>query len=70
MSLLRYIFGSGRSVPQGACVNIDHTVRTFTVTIRSINYVGPEAVKAQLQKKWEVVGTPEVVSETHVAQGR
>lgn len=47
-----------RPIISGSTVVVDHQVQVFTVVIRSLAGVGVEALKDQLQKKWEIVGTP------------
>ena len=51
----KYIYRDGTTVPQGVCMVPDHWNQTFVITIRSMRHLSTEAVKEQLQKKWEVV---------------
>lgn len=50
----------GTPVPHGHCVEVDHTLTTFTVVVRSMNKVGPQTIKDLIQKKFEVVEVKQI----------
>ncbi len=50
----------GGKLEDGQTVTVDHTVTSFTVTIRTMGSISAQDVKDQLQKKWEV---------THIEEG-
>jgi hypothetical protein len=50
-----WIYCNGDKVHQGACVQVDHTLQTFTVVIRSTQTNIAERVKQAIQEKFEVV---------------
>jgi len=56
----------GSAVEDGQCVLVDHSIVTFSVSIRSINNVGPDDIRDQLQKKWEVTDIKETAAEVFV----
>jgi hypothetical protein len=39
----------------GRTVQVDHTVTTFVVTVRSLSNVGTDSIKNLIEKKFEVV---------------
>lgn len=45
----------GTPVPRNYCVQVDHTLTTFVVVVRSMNKVGPDTIKDLIEKKFEVV---------------
>ena len=57
---------NGRPIPPGRTVTADHTVKTFTVTVRSMGAVGPTTIKDLIEKKLEVVSVEEVDSVVYV----
>jgi hypothetical protein len=42
-------------IKPGETVLLDHSVRTFVISIRSFNTVGPETIKNLIESKFEVV---------------
>ena len=55
----KYIYANGQPIPQGHCVVPDHSVQTFTVTIRSLRTLSPETIKNLIEKKFEVLDCEE-----------
>lgn len=41
--------------PQPKMIQVDHMVRTFTVSVRSMNTIGPDTIKKLIQEKFEVI---------------
>ncbi len=54
-----------RPVRNGETVLVDHTVKSFMVTVRSINKVGCEDIKNLIEKKFEVVQIDEAGSTSY-----
>lgn len=50
---------SNRPLRDGQTVTVDHTLRTFSVTVRSHINVGPETIKNLIEHKFEVVDVKE-----------
>lgn len=48
------IYPGGRKVPRGNCVQIDHCIHTFTVTIESMSGITPDELKDLIQQKFKV----------------
>ena len=57
---------NGRTILPGVTVTGDHTVKTFTVTVRSMGVVGPTTIKDLIEKKIEVVSVEEVDATVYV----
>lgn len=48
-----------KPISDGQTVLVDHTIRTFTVSVRSMNDVGANTIKDLIEKKFEVVSIEE-----------
>ncbi len=59
--IVRVRNGLAEDVPGHQCVVPDNHVQTFVVRLRSIGGVRPQQLKDQLQRKWEVLGQPEII---------
>lgn len=46
--------GCSTVAPKPKMIQVDHTVRTFTVSVRSMNCIGPDTIKKLIQEKFEV----------------
>jgi hypothetical protein len=43
----------------GETVQVDHSIKTFVVRVRSMTNVGPDTIKNLIEKKFEVVSCEE-----------
>ena len=49
-----HVFPNGSPVPEGTRVKADHSVQTFTVTIKAMAMPSASTVKALVQSRYEV----------------
>ena len=56
----------GGPIHEGQTCMVDHTVRRFTVVVRSMNSISADTIKNLIQTKFEVVECEEVNATTYV----
>lgn len=65
-SSVEYINVGNEEIGNGQTVQFDHSVQTFTVSVRSMGGVGIDTIKNLIEKRHEVVAIEEVANKIGV----